>query len=30
MSTDTMVNADALREDVKQKDRDVALDPNGD
>ncbi|MBT5111343.1 MAG: methyltransferase domain-containing protein [Rhodospirillaceae bacterium] len=30
MSTDTMVNADALREDVKQKYRDVALDPNGD
>jgi arsenite methyltransferase len=29
MTTDTMVNADALREDVKEKYREVALDPSG-
>ncbi len=30
MSTDTLVDAAALREDVKDKYRDVALDPHGD
>ena len=29
MSTDILVDADALREDVKDKYRDVALDPHG-